>query len=212
LSELNRSGRSPFDATGTSLDASSPSLPAATANAAPYQPPTAIASLTGGDPAPFCAAIGPFVRTMAGWSLADLSKPSAAAGLPALTFGPLVARELRTLRPSTPDELLVQFSAASAQADAAVGALRQAGLTTTDIEMLADTASQQLEGPNPDSALVEQQLVDGLGARLGRDAVVSLAASFDQLHPTAAAVFDLGEISPAVLESSDYGCLATAFN
>jgi hypothetical protein len=158
LAELKGSGRRPSDATTTSLDASSPGLPEASANAAPYQAPTVITSLTGGDPTRFCADIGPFVRTMAGWSLADLSKPSAAAGLPALTFGPLVARQIQGLAPSTPEELLNQFSAASAQADTAVDALRQAGLTQADIDALADTASQQLEGTNPDSALVEQLL------------------------------------------------------
>ena len=74
---------------------------------------------------------------------------------------------------------------------------------------MADTALEQLEGTNPDSALVEQQLVDRLVAQLGRDAVVDMAASFDQQHPTASAVFDLGDVSAAVATSSGYACLLT---
>ena len=209
IDQVRRSGRTgATDTTTPSAGAGGTTLPTVAPNASPAVGVTSIGSLTGGNPAAFCAGAAAFVRTMASWSLADLSKPQAAAGLPALTHGPLVARQIAELAPSTPDELAVQFGPAARQAEAAVAALRQAGYGQADIDALADAAQAQLAGGNPDPGLVEQQLVDLLEARSGHDAAVALATSFDAAHPTTADVFDLGDVSDSVANDSGYGCLA----
>ncbi len=210
VAEVKASGRQGAGPTTPVTDPNTnATLPAVSPNASAVSAPTNIASLTGGNPAVFCAGAGAFVRTMAAWAIADLSKPAAAGGLPALTYGPLARRQIDELRPSTPNELVAQFTAASAQADLAIDALRHAGLRQSDIDALADTALAQLSGPNPDPAVVEQQLTDLIESNVGHDAAVALAASFDEQHPTGGNAFDLGEVSDGVATASGYACLIT---
>ena len=49
---------------------------------------------------------------MAGWSLAELSAPPAASGLPSLLFGPLVDRQMGAVMASAPDELVERLRGA----------------------------------------------------------------------------------------------------
>ena len=160
LGDLRGGSRSSATTT-TTVPGSAPSttLPPPTASSAGLRPPTDITSLTGGDPATFCAAVGPFVDVMAGWALAELSSPAAAAGLPSLTYGPLVDRALRELSASAPDEIDRQLVAARDQAAAAVEALRQAGLTQAQIDAMADAMQGQLASANPDPAIAAQRVI-----------------------------------------------------
>jgi hypothetical protein len=107
---------------------------------------------------------------------------------------------------------VARFAAASGQADEAVAVLRQAGFSQAEIDALADTALAQLSGSNPDPAIVEQQLVDQIERKLGRDQTVGLAQSFDRDHPTPSDTFDLGDVSTAVATASGYSCLTTIGN
>jgi hypothetical protein len=169
--------------------------------------PTVLGSLTGGVPDQFCAAAGPFVDLMSGWALADLAKPAAAGGRPALVYGPAMDQAIRDIEPISPDELVQQLRAAAAQAAAAVAALRQAGLQQTDIDAMVAAFRDQAGSGIPDPAVAEdraQKVVDG---RLGRATALALAAAFDRTDPTLPAVFDLGEVSDDVATSSGYGCL-----
>jgi hypothetical protein len=196
--------------TTTAPAADAPTTTAPDGSTDAFTVPTPVTALTGGNPTLFCASAPAFVRTMSSWALTDLSRPARAAGLPALTFGPLVVRQVTGLQPSAPTELARQFGPALEQAQAAVDAVQAAGLTPADVDALADAAADQLAGEDPDPALVEQRLVELLRDRLGADATVALAASFGTDHPTEAAVFDLGDASDEVAAASGYGCLVQA--
>jgi hypothetical protein len=167
-----------------------------------------ITSLTGGDPQAFCNSGDDLINVMTAWALADLAKPAAARGLPALAYGPAVDRLVRALLPVTPLELARQLQPSADQSAAAVAALRDAGFDDAAIEAMADAVIAQLSGPNPDSVLAEQLVIEQLDGRLGRDGTIALAASFDQAHPTVPAVFDLGDVSRDVAASAGYECLA----
>jgi hypothetical protein len=179
----------------------------AEATSSAFQAPTTIGSLTGGNPDAFCARVGDIVDVMVAWAVADLAKPAAAKGLPALTYGPLATRLLGQAIPFAPDELARQMRAAVDQGDAAVAALQQAGLTPGEVDSLADMLSMQLTSAEGDSAVAEQLVLDRLNARLGRDGTLALAQAFDRAHPTSGAVFDLGDVDDAVADESGYGCL-----
>jgi hypothetical protein len=203
------SGSSDDEATDTTAPDTSTTLPpddvGSTSSA--FQTATQITSLTGGNPEAFCSAVDPVLDVMTGWALADLAKPAQAGGLPALTYGPLADRLIQQILPVAPVELAQQLGAAADQSAAAVEALRQAGLDQSAIDALADALSDQLGGPNPDSAVAERLIVDRLQTQLGRDATLALAKSFDVAHPTAGAVFDLGEVSTEAAAGSGYDCL-----
>jgi hypothetical protein len=198
------------DATGTTVagattTTASPGEVGSTSSA--FQVATAVTSLTGGEPLAFCAEAEPLVDVMTGWALADLAKPAAAGGLPALTYGPAADRAIRRILPAAPIELARQLQAAADQSAAAVAALRGAGVDQAAIDAVADAVAEQLAGSNPDSAVAAQLVVDRIEAELGRDRTVALARAFDAEHPTAGAVFDLGTVSDEVAESAGYGCL-----
>jgi hypothetical protein len=206
LRELQDTGASDI-AAPISSDSTSTTLGDVEATSSVLQTPTQIASLTGGNPDAFCASVGPIVVVMRAWAVADLAKPSAAKGLPALTYGPLARRVLGQALPSAPVELERQLQAAVDQGDAAATALQQAGLTPEDVEALADALFARLTEPGGDSAVAEQLAVEGIDARLGREGTLALAQAFDRDHPTSGAVFDLGDVSDAVATESGYGCL-----
>lgn len=175
-----------------------------------FQVATPITSLSGGNPEAFCAAVDPLLDVMIGWALADLAKPAQAGGLPALTYGPLADRLVRQILPVAPVELAQQLRPAADQSATAVEALRQAGLDQGAIDALADALSDRLEGPDPDTAVAERLIIDRLETQLGRDATLALAKSFDDAHPTAGEVFDLGDVSNDAATSAGYDCLATS--
>jgi hypothetical protein len=206
LSELGGKGSS---GTTTTVAGSSTSttLPVASASGAAIRQPTVITGLTGGDPVAFCRAVTPWVQTMAGWSLAELSAPPAATGLPSLLFGPLVDRQMPAVMASAPDELAVQFTAAQRQAAAAVQALRDAGLTQAQIDTLADAMADQFASDHPDAAAAAVRVDDLLKGMLGADRKTALATSFGQTNPLDPAVFDLGDVSDQVASDSGYACL-----
>lgn len=170
---------------------------------------TVVTSLTGGDPAAFCRVVPAWVQAMAGWSLAELSAPPAATGLPSLLFGPLVDRQMPAVMASAPDELVVRFTAAQRQAAAAVQALRDAGLTQAQIDTLADAMADQFAGDHPDAAAAAVRVDDLLKGMLGADGKTALATSFGRSSPTDPAVFDLGDVSDQVATDSGYACLVT---
>lgn len=207
LDQLRSGATSQSTATTSPGSASTTTLPQVGASSEAFTAATVVGSLTGGNPEVFCAGASPLVDVLTGWALADLSKPVAAAGLPALTYGPASDRLLRSLMASAPVELARQLQAARDQAAAAVEALRRAGFDQAAIDAMADDLVGQLTGPNPDGGLAEQRAVDRLDAQLGRDGTLALARAFDAASPTRAAVFDLGDVSTEVAESSGYACL-----
>ena len=148
---------------------------------------------------------------MTGWALADLAKPANAAGLPALTYGPVVDRAIAALRPSTPTELVQQLGPA-----AGAGGGRSGRPAPGRVRPVRDRRAwpthwtSSSRGPNPDQALAEQRAVDLLDAKLGHDGTLALARTFDSQYPTVGAVFDLGDVSTEVANSSGYGCLVAS--
>ncbi len=192
------------DGSGSATDST---LPASTSSG--INTPTVVTSLTGGVPDQFCRAAAPLVQVVTGWALADLAKPAAAGGLPALVYGPAMERTIAAVEPSSPREITERLAAAKAQSSAAVAALRSAGLQQSDIDAMASGIIDQLAGANPDEAAAEQVATQIMNDRLGRAAVLALAQSFDSTNPTGAAVFDLGEVSDEVANASGYGCLVT---
>ncbi|HEY6530837.1 MAG TPA: hypothetical protein VIY72_00940 [Acidimicrobiales bacterium] len=212
VGNLRSSVEEDADSTGTtSPGGTTPStLPEAVATSSAFKAPTVITSLTGGNPAVFCAGTDQLVAVFTGWALADLSKPAAAGGLPALTYGPLVDRILRDLGPVTPVELARQLAPGVAQSAAAVDALRQAGFDQAAIDGLADALSEQLAGPAPDLGVAEQLVVDRIQEQLGRDGTLALAQAFERDHPTPVGLFDLGDVSDDVATGSGWGCLLQA--
>ena len=208
LSEL-RGTPATSGSTTTTVAGTATTLAPVEASSSALRQATVVTSLTGGDPATFCRVVGPWVQTMAGWSLAELSKPPAASGLPSLLFGPLVDRQMPAVMASAPDELVVQFTAAQRQAAAAVQALRDAGLTQDQIDTLADAMADQLASDQPDAAVGAVRVDDLLKGMLGADGKTRLATSFGGTNPLDPAVFDLGDVSDQVATASGYACLVT---
>ena len=209
LSDLRRtSGTSGTSGTTTTTVAGTPStLAPVAASSSALRTPTVVSSLTGGDPAAFCRVVRPWVGVMAGWSLAELSAPPAASGLPSLLFGPLVDRQMGAVMASAPDELVGRFTAARDQSAAAVQALRDAGLTQEQIDQLADAMADQLASDQPDAAVAALRVDELLKGMLGADRTTAVAAAFGRSHPLDPAVFDLGDVSDQVASDSGYACL-----
>jgi hypothetical protein len=182
-------------------------LPAAEPSGSAVGGSTEVTSLTGGNPAAFCAAAGPFVQTMAAWALADLAKPAQATGLPALAFGPAVLRQSDGIVSSAPQEIERQLAPAVAMATASVDALRATGFDDAAVDRMASTAVDELSGTNPDPGVLTQQLIALLDERLGSGGTTALARSFGAANPIGAEVFDLGSVSDEVASASGYGCL-----
>jgi hypothetical protein len=208
LSDLRRpSGTSGSTTTTTTVAGSPTTLVPAVASSSALRTPTVVSSLTGGDPTALCRVVGPWVDAMAGWSLAELSKPPAAAGLPSLLFGPLVERQMADVIAAAPDELVVRFTAAQDHSAAAVQALRDAGLTQAQVDQLADAMADQLGGDQPDAAVAAVKVNELLQGMLGADRTTALAAAFGRSNPLDPAVFDLGDVSDQVATDSGYACL-----
>ena len=158
-------------------------------------------------PEQFCAAVDPFVAVMTAWALADLSKPAAAGGLPALAYGPAVDQTIRGLEPSAPREI-----------DATPGRgrrpVRRRGRRPPPGR--APAVGHRRDGRRRARPALRVEPRRGAGRaagpqilydKLGRDGTIALAQSFDRAHPTVGAVFDLGDVSTEVAVASGYGCL-----
>jgi hypothetical protein len=206
LSEL-RGKPATTGSTTTTIAGTATTLAPVEASSSALGQATVVTSLTGGDPASFCRVVGPWVQAMAGWSLAELSKPPAASGLPSLLFGPLVDRQMPAVVASAPDELVVRFTPAQQQAAAAVQALRGAGLTQAQVDTLADAMADQFASGQPDAAAAAVRVDGLLEGMLGADGATALATAFGRSNPLDPAVFDLGDVSDQVATDSGYACL-----
>jgi hypothetical protein len=198
--------------TGTTDDAARSTLPTTprAEGASILAAPTTITSLTGGDPARFCATAPDALSVAASWALASLVTTTSTQGQPDLAYGPAAARALADARSVAPDEIVTRTDLAQARADAAVTELRALGVDDAGIDELADLALAELARPDADAVAVEAVLLDRLAQLAGgRGPVVQRATLFSTANPLPAGVFDFGEVSDDVARESGYDCLTT---
>jgi len=173
--------------------------------------PTPIATLTGGDPSAFCAAVPDLTSVVATWAVSSFATIPSTKGQPDLAFAPAAARALRAARAVAPDEIVAQTDLATARADAAVAVLGGLGVTDQQLDELADLAVQRLADPQTDA--IDDQ--DAVIARLteligGQDRVITAAAAFAAANPEPPGLFDFGDVAAEVARSSGYACLLSA--
>lgn len=194
-------------------DPADPASPTTSVTGAPAFPPinaaTPIATLTGGDPQPFCAAVDPMLRALSAWGITLLASTPSIAGQPDFAFAPVAAQTIDAALAAAPTEIAVQLAPSAQRAAAAVEALRAAGLDDAAISALADLAAGALADPdNPDPLVVEDLLLDDLRTRIGADALAAAAGAFAQANPQPPGLFDLGDVSDEVARAAGYDCLA----
>ena len=174
-------------------------------------PPTAVTTLTGGDPALFCAR-APTARNVVGaWALAGLVAPASGLGLPDLAYGPAAARALDALQPVAPEELARLFTPAQDRARAAVKALGELGVPANVVAEVADLADAQLSSPDsPDPVVVQDALLERLRAVVGEGPLATAAQAFAAANPEPPGLFDLGQVQPEAARAAGYECLGGA--
>jgi hypothetical protein len=176
----------------------------------PLKQATPITSLTGGDPAEFCAAVPGTNRAVSAWALASFVAPPGGRALPDFAYGPVVAADLGKAYAVGPEELVRQGALAIARARAAVAALRSIGLDQAAIDALAAKARAELTSTeNRDPAVVQEIVLDDVRGRVGADTVSTAATAFASANPEPPGLFDLGDVSPEVAQRDGYGACPT---
>ncbi len=170
--------------------------------------PTPITTLTGGDPAAFCANTEETGQAIVTWAVSSIGAPPGQVLRPDLTMAPLVARQVQAILPSSPDEVKAHLALVDQRSAQGVAALKALGLTDVQLAQLADAAAKDLADPQTDEETVEQHVADLLTGMVGRAKLADAVRRFGKDHPRPANLFDLGQVSPAVANSSGYTCLA----
>ena len=172
--------------------------------------PTAITTLTGGDPVAFCTNKDLALSAITTWALASVGAPPGQVLRPDLSMAPLVSRALQVVLPASPDEVKARLAAVDERSSQAVATLRALGLTDTQLAQLADIAAKDLASPRVDDQATEQHVADVLADMVGGKAKLADAVhAFGRAHPRPANLFDLGQVSPALANSSGFSCLAS---
>jgi hypothetical protein len=173
--------------------------------------PTAVTTLTGGDPDLFCAR-RPAARNVVGaWALARLVAPASGQGLPDFAYGPAAARALDAIQPVAPAELVRQFTPAQERARAAVRALGDLGVPADVVGQLADLADAQLSSPDdPDPVAVQEVLLQRLREVVGDGPLAIAAQAFADANPEPPGLFDLGDVQDEAARAAGYTCLEGA--
>jgi hypothetical protein len=173
-----------------------------------------ITTLTGGDPAAFCAAIADGIGPLYGWAVAGSSEPPSEQGRADLAFAPTLVRHLTPYLAAAPEEMAVRARPILARAQAAVAVLTGLGLSDAAIEAQAQLADERLaQGTALDALSVEEELLTALADQppnVGLASVQAAARSFAAANPQPPELYELGDVSGAVAEASGFGCIADA--
>ena len=207
-SPARRRGRAPAPAPAPATNATPTVDPGPVAPQPLIAPPTAVTTLTGGDPDPFCA-MGPAARNVVGaWALAELVAPASGLGLPDLAYGPAAARALDALQPVAPDELVRLFTPAQERARAAVKALGELGVPAAVVAEVADLADAQAVGARqPRSRWSPGCRARRLRAVVDEGPLAIAAQAFAAANPEPPGLFDLGQVQHEAALAAGYDCL-----
>jgi hypothetical protein len=183
--------------------------PPAEAAAGPALTAGSITSLTGGDPAAFCAVLADARIMLYGWALALASEPAAEAGRADLAFAPTLVRRLPAYVSSAPAELKARAQPVLDRARAALQVLRDAGVDGAGLTALADESERLLsQVTGLDSVTVVPDLEDAVAAAVGAERLPGLASGFAAAHPQAADLLDLGDVPADVAAAAGFDCLS----
>lgn len=171
---------------------------------------TTYTQLTGGDPAGFCAVVGPASSVGASWALANAFASGDQVGLADLAFGPLAARSLDAASPVAPDEIVAHLALATARAHQAVAVLQGLGLTDSQIAELADLAANAANDPaTADPIQVQAVVIDRIGQLTSPDRVQAAGVAFARDNPPPDGLFDFGVVTDAVARAAGFDCLVS---
>jgi hypothetical protein len=181
----------------TTVPGAPPTTAAPDATTAPPVPPgSEITSLTGGDPAVFCPAVVPSLRTILAWAETILGEGPSDAGLADFAYAPVLSRVMDAWVASAPDELAAKAEPLHARAKAAAAALTNLGVKPAELQQLADQAAALLASPDsPDGVTVALDVLPKLEELVPEDRLRAAGLVFTAGQPDPSTVLDLGTVS-----------------
>jgi hypothetical protein len=119
----------------------------------------------------------------------------------------VLAQDLGPYLKAAPQELAPRAAPILDRANAAVESLRALGLKDRDIKRLANSASDELLGPDsPDGTVVRGELIKQLEKKVDPEALRQAAADFGAAHGDPTALMDLGFVPREVGVAAGYPC------